>query len=296
MNRFKRFLKHLIIAPHGLVFLTIIQKSYKTSFLPLLLIFIAVCYGNVAYSQESMADQNQNDQNQKENTLPDRKEDSREWAMERLMRISGHKIGGHFGAGIIPSVGNSPWTKGDPSSGIAWQVEYEWIPKKPAYANLFGLPLTVGLGAIYTGYRSSGDDRAYYSGADWDSHMSLMVNYLGVEGTLKLLTRSDRWTFNFRYSIGAMSSSFHGDVAPLSSQLAPFSFTSTKFGFAYGGRFNVDYNLSRHVSIALGFSAYTGFISQPLYHADFDVYPGWPAEMDNWTTLGAYTIGVSYRF
>lgn len=256
-------------------------NSKSTIFAPLLLLFVTVWCGNKAYAQDVP-------------TEP--KEDSRAWAMERLKRISGHKIGGHFGAGAIPSIGDSPWTKGDPASGIAWQLEYEWIPRKPAYANLFGLPLTVGLGAIYTGYRSSSDDLAFYSGADWNSHMSLIVNYLGVEGTLKLLTRSDRWTFNLRYSIGAMASSFHGNVRPQSSYYDPFSFTTTKFGFAYGFRFNVDYNLSRHVSIVLGIGGSTGFISQPLYHADFDVYPGWPDDRDKWVSVAAWTIGVSYRF
>lgn len=260
----------------------------------LLFLLAVVFFDNTAsYAQETVSNQQSGS-----NTIPDRNVDQRDWAMERLKRISGHRIGASFGAGAIPSIGESPWMSGDPGSGIAWQLEYEWLPKKPAYANIFGLPLTVTLGALYTGYRSSGNDQVQMNSNSslWNSHMSLFVNYLGVEGTLKLLTRSDRWTLNLRYNVGAMSSSFHGTVKPQSSNYDPFSFTNTKFGFGTGFRFNVDYNISRHVTVALGITGITGFISQPLYHEDFDAYSRWPDDRDRWFTLGTWTLGVSYRF
>lgn len=222
--------------------------------------------------------------------------DPRAMAMERLKRISGHRIGGYFGGGMVPSIGNSPWTKGDPGSGISWQVDYEWIPSKPAYANLFGLPLTVGLGAIYTGYHSNGEDVIYRNGGELNPQMSWLLNYCGVEGILKLLTRSDRWTFNYRLSIGVMSSTFHGDVKTESRYLQPFSFTSTKFGFAYGGRVNLDYNLSRYVSVSAGITTIFGFITQPLYHVELDQYQEWPHEGVSGINWFNYTIGVTYRF
>ncbi len=269
------------------------MQNLKKRLMASLFLLLMAMWGNGAFAQET--GMMQDEQGYAMLGVP---LDPRAMAMERLKRISGHRIGGYFGGGMVPSIGNSPWTSGDPGSGIAWQLEYEWLPKKPAYANIFGLPMTVTLGALYTGYRSSGDDQVQFNSNSsiWNSHMSFMVNYLGVEGTLKLLTRSDRWTFNLRYNVGCMSTSFHGTVKPQSSYYEPFSFTKTKFGFGYGFRFNVDYNFSRHVSASIGMSGITGFISQPLYHDDFDAYPGWPDDRDRWFSLATWTLGVSYRF
>lgn len=287
------------------------RNSKFDSILPLLLLLVGLCYVNCASANEGegtqmppeestqahMADAPQKQANY---ALPDPKEDPKGWALTRLNRISGHTISGYFGGGEIPSIGESPWTKGDPGSGISWQLAYEWLPKNPAYMSVFGLPLTIGLGAMYTGYRSSGNDLADYNGRESNAHMSLLLNYLGVEGTLKLLTRSDRWTFNFRVSIGAMSSSFHGDVRSHSFHHEPFSFNTTKYGVAYAGRFNVDYNISRHVAVCIGVTSIDGIISKPLSHPDFDVYPEWPHQgsryANRWLTLFNWTIGVNYHF
>lgn len=78
---------------------------------PLLFLLMAM-WGNEAFAQE--AGLMQDDQGY---VMQAASQDPRVVAMERLKRISGHRIGEHFGGGMVPSIGNSPWTKGDPGSG-----------------------------------------------------------------------------------------------------------------------------------------------------------------------------------
>ena len=220
---------------------------------------------------------------------------------ERIYARTGHYVGGYLGYSHMASVGKVNWTKGSPWDGIGWQVDYTWIPSKHCDYKIFTVPCAVGLGALYSGYRAGGSDDFILDRKPGNADMSLMLNYLAVEATLKLLNRSDRWEFNIRYGIGIVQSTFHGNVNYTSTTLDPFSFSTTKCGFGMSVRLSAQYNLSKKVALYINITGIEGNIQTILYNSRFPVYNDYNTvdgyKMRNrWFVNQNLSLGVTYHF
>lgn len=220
---------------------------------------------------------------------------------ERVYARTGHYVGGYLGYSHMASVGKVNWTKGSPWDGIGWQVDYTWIPSKHCDYKIFNVPCAVGLGALYSGYRAGGNDYFDLDRKPGNADMSLMLNYLAIEATLKLLSRSDRWEFNIRYGMGLVLSIFHGTAHYTSAALDPLSFSTTKCGYGMSFRFSAQYNLSKKVALYISFTGIEGNIQSILYNSSFPVYNDYNTvdgykTRNRWFVNQNLSLGATYHF
>lgn len=214
---------------------------------------------------------------------------------QRVEMIAGHSLVGAVGYGGIVGYPESIWMNGSPWEGTTWMVEYEYIPKEPVYFEMFRLPCTISFGGTYRGYRSGGGkDYGSRNSILWQADMGLWVNYIGPEVTLKILTRSDRWTFNLKYSMGVMVSSFNGSVYANEPDYAHISFSTVKAGYGFSTGLSVQYRFNHHWSMETNIAMCSGTISRYMYNSDFPIYRDIP--IYRWLDMGLYTIGVQYHF
>lgn len=212
----------------------------------------------------------------------------------QLMPYQGHYIGASIGMGPSSGIGyrtpegsENPWVKGDPNNGIGWKVDYYWLPRHSHRKTV-----TFGVGLQYTGAHSHGNDQIVIRDFLYDSPQSLTVNYIAPQCVMKILTRSDTWTFNIRAGVGLGHSAFSGKISRIPQGDNRQSFSTSKYGFGRHLGIGVEAKVSPHFSLTAEGTLCILNIKNVMHN---DVIRMYDAIQNRNMSVVPFAIGVCYH-
>ena len=183
---------------------------------------------------------------------------------------------------------DNPWGEGNPNQGWGFQIDYIWLPKHSAHRTV-----KFGAGMMFRFNGTNGKDRIVMQDFLYDSPQALYLNYLAPQAVMKVVPRSDRWSFNLQLGVGVGQSIFKGSLSRIPQYDDKRKFSTIKFGAGFNITLGAEYRLGNRVSLIGNVNTACIYIRKAMYN---HLLPTYNTSNDGHVGGSTWNLGIRYHF